>query len=162
MPHAGFPLYDARFEHDACGVGFIAARDGSASHRLTRLAVECLRSLDHRGAKAADGTGDGAGLLIQIPLRLLRRSLAHAGVGVPADRRLGVVMCFLPPNDSIRYREIVGGAVEAEGAEVALWRPVPIDPSVLSKRAFNSLPMIEQAVVVAPQGVGDDEFERLL
>ena len=62
-------------EHDACGVGFIAARDRFPSFRLTRLAVECLERLDHRGAKAADGTGDGAGLLTQIPHKLIAREL---------------------------------------------------------------------------------------
>ncbi|HJR92993.1 MAG TPA: hypothetical protein VJ938_11175, partial [Acidimicrobiia bacterium] len=93
------PLYDRRFEHDACGVGFIAARDGSASHRMTRLAVDCLRHLDHRGAKAADGTGDGAGIMTQVPRRLLRRDLAAAGFSVDEGRRIGVLMCFLPQED---------------------------------------------------------------
>ena len=156
------PLYDPRFEHDACGVGFIAARDGSASHRLTRLAVECLRRLDHRGAKAADGTGDGAGLLTQIPLRLIHRDLAAAGVTIDPSRELGVVVCFFPPDRAEELRSLVEEAVAAERASVAFWRTVPIDPSVLSTRARESLPVIEQAVVVAPPGVQGDEFERLL
>ena len=156
------PLYDPRFEHDACGVGFIAARDGSASYRMTRLAVDCLRRLDHRGAKAADGTGDGAGLMTQVPVRLLNRDLVAAGHQVPPDRRLGVLMCFLPPEEAEGLREMLAEAVEAEGAELIYWRPVPIDPSVLSKRALDSLPTIEQGIVMAPEGIDDEEFERLL
>ncbi|HEX2152889.1 MAG TPA: glutamate synthase large subunit [Acidimicrobiia bacterium] len=154
------PLYDPRFEHDACGVGFIAARDGSTSHRMTRLAVECLRRLDHRGAKAADGTGDGAGILTAVPRRLLERELAGAGIDI--DGRLGVVMCFLPPADADRYRTLVEQAVAAENALVVHWRRVPVDPSVLSKRALDSLPLIEQALVQAPADIDDEAFERLL
>src|SRR5690606_16942970 len=156
------PLYDPRFEHDACGVGFIAARDGSASHRLTRLAVECLRRLDHRGAKAADGTGDGAGIMTQVPLRLLERDLAAITYRLPAGRRLGVVMAFLPPGEEQAHRDLVEEAVGAEGARVVHWRTVPIDTSVLSARALESLPVIEQAVVESPAGADDDAFERLL
>ncbi|MFP3915175.1 MAG: glutamate synthase large subunit [Actinomycetota bacterium] len=156
------PLYDPRFEHDACGVGFIAARDGSASHRLTKLAVECLQRLDHRGAKAADGTGDGAGLLTQVPYRLLQRDLEAAGVEVAPETRLGVLVCFLPPEEAEEHRRMVEKAVAAEDAEVAYWRSVPVDPSVLSERAFESLPLIQQAIVVPSQEIDTDAFERLL
>jgi glutamate synthase (ferredoxin) len=156
------PLYDSRFEHDACGVGFIAARDASPSHRMTRLAVECLRRLDHRGAKAADGTGDGAGIMTQLPLRLLERDLSAAGRRPAAGHRLGVIMTFLPPGDEPRHRGLVEEAVAAEGARVVHWRSVPIDTSVLSKRALESLPVIEQAVVESPADADDDGFERLL
>ena len=156
------PLYDARFEHDACGVGFIASRDGAASHRLTRLAVECLRRLDHRGAKAADGTGDGAGLLTQLPDRLLRRDLAAAGVDVGAVDSLGVVVTFLPSAAADEHRRLVEESVEAEAARVVHWRHVPIDPSVLSRRATESLPLIEQAIVVPDERIDDEAFERLL
>ncbi|REK16503.1 MAG: hypothetical protein DWQ40_09715, partial [Actinobacteria bacterium] len=92
-------MIDPGFEHDACGVGFIAALDRVPTYRMTRLAVECLQSLDHRGAKAADGTGDGAGLLTQIPHRLIQRELADHGLQISPDR-LGVVMCFLPPMEA--------------------------------------------------------------
>jgi glutamate synthase domain-containing protein 2/glutamate synthase domain-containing protein 1/glutamate synthase domain-containing protein 3 len=156
------PLYDSRFEHDACGVGFIAARDGAASHRMTRLAVECLRRLDHRGAKAADGTGDGAGLMTQVPVRLLRRDLAAAGIEVGDEQRIGVLMCFLPPADPGPYREIVRQAVEGEGGDLVMWRQVPIDPSPLSERARSLMPVIEQALVVSPSGADETAFERIL
>ena len=153
------PLLDPGYDRDACGVGFIASRDRVPSYRLTRLAVECLRRLDHRGAQAADGTGDGAGLLTQIPYRLLERELGARGLSVdPA--RLGVVMCFLPPVDPAASCAVVTRALEAEGLDLVLWRSVPIDPSVLGEHAAAVLPQIEQAVVIGPSS--GDEFERAL
>jgi glutamate synthase domain-containing protein 1 len=68
---ARFPLYDPNVQHDACGVGFVAARSTEASHRIVKLGVTCLHNLDHRGARSADGTGDGAGMMTRIPYRLL-------------------------------------------------------------------------------------------
>lgn len=152
------PLYDPRFEHDACGVGFIAARDLEPSFRLTRLAVECLQRLDHRGAKAADGTGDGAGLLTQIPERLLRRELA--GAGIRLEGHLGLAMVFLPQQDTERARQVMEEALRSEGLEVLMWRPVPIDPAILSKRALESLPRIEQVLVSSSMDV--EEMERAM
>jgi len=153
------PLIDIGPEHDACGVGFIAARDRVPSFRMTRLAVECLQRLDHRGAKAADGTGDGAGLLTQLPHGLIGRELrAHGMEIVPA--RVGVVMCFLPPDDAAASRSLVVEALEAEGIRLILWRSVPMDPSALGEHAREVLPLIEQAVVTAD--VTGKDFERAL
>ena len=153
------PLLDPGYDRDACGVGFIASRNRVPSYRLTRLAVECLRRLDHRGAQAADGTGDGAGLLTQIPYRLLERELGARGLSVDPTQ-LGVVMCFLPPVDPAVSRTVVTRAVEAEGLELVFWRSVPIDPSVLGEHAAAVLPLIEQAVVIGPTSA--TEFERAL
>ncbi len=152
-------FHDPRFEHDACGVGFIAARDGRPSYRLTRLAVECLQRLDHRGAKAADGTGDGAGLLTQIPYRMIDRELAAHGLTVDPEN-LAIVMCFLPPLDAAASRSIVTDSLEAEGLNVLYWRAVPIDPDVLGDHARAVAPLIEQAVVTGD--LDDEEFERRL
>jgi glutamate synthase domain-containing protein 1 len=146
-------------EHDACGVGFIAALDGAPSYRMTRLAVECLQRLDHRGARAADGTGDGAGLLTQIPYRLIRRELDSHHVDLPAQR-VGVVMCFLPPMDAALSRSLVTESLEEESLRILRWRSVPIDPSVLGDHAREVLPLIEQAIVTGD--VEGDEFERAL
>ncbi|HZD22943.1 MAG TPA: glutamate synthase central domain-containing protein, partial [Acidimicrobiia bacterium] len=154
----GFGTQTGR-EHDACGVGFIAARDRTASFRMTRLAVECLQRLDHRGAKAADGTGDGAGLLTQIPHKLIARDLAAHGKEIDPDH-VGVVMCFLPPDDAAKSRALVSEALEEEGVKLMLWRSVPIDPTVLGEHAREVLPLIEQAVVTSDHR--DDEFERAL
>ena len=153
------PLIDPGFEHDACGVGFIAALDRVPTYRLTRLSVECLERLDHRGARAADGTGDGAGLLTQIPYRLIQRELSGHGLEIDPDR-LGVVMCFLPPMEAGESRAIVNDALEAEGLKVMFWRSVPIDPTVLGEHARDVLPLIEQAIVTSDTDAID--LERTL
>jgi glutamate synthase (ferredoxin) len=153
------PAIDIGREHDACGVGFIAARNRTPSYRVTRLAVECLQRLDHRGARAADGTGDGAGLLTQLPHRVIARDLRAHGTEIETDR-FGVVMCFLPPEDAAASRALVSEALEAEGIRLILWRSVPIDPSVLGEHAREVLPLIEQAVVTSQ--MAGSEFERAL
>ncbi len=126
---------------------------------MTRLAVECLQRLDHRGARAADGTGDGAGLLTQIPYKLIGRELRTHGLPIQPDR-LGLVMCFLPPMDATASRLIISEALEGEGLHVMFWRSVPIDPTVLGEHARDVLPLIEQAVVTGE--VEGDELERKL
>ncbi|MEE8376482.1 MAG: glutamate synthase subunit alpha, partial [Acidimicrobiia bacterium] len=153
------PHIDPGIEHDACGVGFIAALDRAPSYRMTRLAVECLQRLDHRGARAADGTGDGAGLLTQVPHMLIRRELGGHRLDLPAER-IGVVMCFLPPMEAALSRSLVTESLEAEGIRVLLWRSVPIDPSVLGEHARDVLPLIEQAIVTGD--VEGAEFDRTL
>ena len=153
------PHIDPGVGHDACGVGFIAALDRAPSYRMTRLAAECLRRLDHRGARAADGTGDGSGLLTQVPHRLIRRELGSYQVDLPAAR-IGVVMCFLPPMDAALSRSLITESLEAEGLRILLWRSVPVDPSVLGEHARAVLPLIEQAIVTGE--VEGDEFERAL
>ncbi|MDE0674296.1 MAG: glutamate synthase large subunit [Acidimicrobiia bacterium] len=148
----------ARFHHDACGVGLIAARDRRPSHRMTRFAVECLVRLDHRGAKVADGTGDGAGLLTQIPHRLLSRYLRSVGVAPPD--RLGVVMAFLPGEDPRAGERVVAEGLSAEGLPLLAWRSVPTDPQALSDRARQLMPVMRQALVGAPDTLDSEQFER--
>jgi glutamate synthase (ferredoxin) len=154
------PLYDPRFEHDACGVGFIASRDLRASYRLTRLAVECLVRLEHRGAKAADGTGDGAGILTQIPHRLLARELANRGIAAPPVGRLGVMATFFDPLRAEFDRRLIEAAIDGEGLRLLSIRPVPVHPAVLSRRARESMPSIEQVLVEGPMDMSEEEFER--
>ena len=158
-----FPLYDLSDVRDACGVGFVSARNGTASHHIVRLGLECLHNLDHRGAKSADGTGDGAGVMTRIPYELIERELRAAGVGEVPRLAIGVVMAFLPPDDPHRARLVVQNALRAEGIDVLLWRRVPVGPMALSPSARASMPRIEQAIVRAPQTVDDIEvFERHL
>ncbi len=155
---ANTPMVSA-MEHDACGVGFIAARDRQPSYRMTRLAVSCLKRLDHRGARAADGTGDGAGVLTQIPDQLIARELSAHGMTTDPSR-LGVVMCFLPVEDAATCRSLVNEALEAEGLSLVMWRSVPIDPQVLGEHARAVLPLIEQAIVTGD--VSGDDLERAI
>ncbi len=156
-----YPLYrgDVR---DACGVGFVAARDATATHRTLRLAVGCLHSLDHRGARSIDGTGDGAGIMARIPYRIIERDLAAAGIAAPHRSELGVVMTFLPRHDPDRGRQIVGEALAREGLRLLRWRTVPVGVQALSETARGSMPAIEQAIVAAEAGTRGDAFERAL
>jgi glutamate synthase domain-containing protein 1 len=97
------PLYDPAFEHDACGTGFVADSHGRASHAILERALEAVVNLAHRGAVDADNrTGDGAGVLTQLPRHLFARELAAMGVHVPDLAGLGVGMCFLPTGDQRR------------------------------------------------------------
>ena len=158
-----YPLYDPADVRDACGVGFVSARSGLASHRMIKLGIECLHNLDHRGAKAADGTGDGAGIMTRIPYDLIERELRASGVEEVPRLALGVVVAFLPPDDELRARGVVQDALAAEDIDVLLWRRVPVGPMALSPSARASMPKIEQAIVRAPQAVDDIEvFERHL
>jgi glutamate synthase (ferredoxin) len=156
------PLHDPRFEHDACGVGFIAGRDLQASHRMTRLAVDCLTRLEHRGARAADGTGDGAGILTQVPYRLLARELDIAGIDPPAPGRLGVMTCFVRPDAQELARGALSAAVVALGMRFLHLRTVPVHTAALGRRALDSLPLIRQALIALPGEWSEEEGERRL
>jgi glutamate synthase domain-containing protein 2/glutamate synthase domain-containing protein 1/glutamate synthase domain-containing protein 3 len=157
------PLYDPDDIRDACGVGFIASRRGVRSHRLVKTAAECLANVNHRGAVSADGTGDGAGMMLRVPYELLARDLGAAGAMVPDRGKLGVVMTFLPPLEVERARKAVEGAVEAEGLDFLMWRRVPVGPLALSETARSLMPVIEMALVADPGADADEEaFERAL
>ncbi|HSN76705.1 MAG TPA: hypothetical protein VL334_16660, partial [Anaerolineae bacterium] len=91
------PLYDSTFEHDACGTGFVVQRSGQRSHRVLHLALEALCNHAHRGAVAADGrSGDGAGVLTQLPHKLIIRDLARLGARAPGAGDVAVAMIFMP------------------------------------------------------------------
>src|SRR5713226_9051574 len=99
-----YPLYDPRWEHDACGTGFLAQISGEASHQLVQTALEALTRLTHRGAQDADAeTSDGAGLLTQIPRALLCEELRTQGIAVPDPDDLAVGVLFLPSQESSPY-----------------------------------------------------------
>jgi glutamate synthase domain-containing protein 2/glutamate synthase domain-containing protein 1/glutamate synthase domain-containing protein 3 len=153
----GFPLYNPLQHHDACGVGFIAVRNAVASHRIVRLGVQCLHALDHRGARSADGTGDGAGMMTRLPYRLLERELRAHGIEVPDRHRMGVVMAFLPKGFVDATKLLIENALEANGIKLLLWRAVPTGPNVLSETATASIPIIEQAIVQAGTTILDQE-----
>jgi glutamate synthase domain-containing protein 2/glutamate synthase domain-containing protein 1/glutamate synthase domain-containing protein 3 len=130
---------------------------------MLRFAVRCLVNLDHRGAISADGTGDGAGLLTQVPHRMLARELETRGIAAPAPGWLGVGFVFLPPIDPGVARKAIEEAVKAEGLRVLAWRVVPTDPAVLGDAARESMPRIEQALIDAGSDVADvEDLERRL
>src|SRR5947208_16990094 len=111
-------LYDPRFEHDACGVAFVARLDGAPSHETLQRALRALANLEHRGAAGADAaTGDGAGILLQMPDRFLR---AVAGTELPPPGQYGVGVCFFPQDDARRseLERLVEETIAAEGQRV--------------------------------------------
>ena len=149
LPSQAAGLYDPRYEHDACGVGMVARLDNTPTHEVVTRALAALENLEHRGASGADPlTGDGAGILMQMPDELLR---AVAGFELPPSGSYGVLMCFLPTEDSSRARveEVLERAVVTEGQRVLGWRDVPVCPEHTGATAAACRPVIRQLFVGA-------------
>src|SRR5579883_1306875 len=159
------PLYDPRHEHDACGVGFVASIAGRPSHTVLQHALTSVVNLGHRGAIDADGrSGDGAGVLTQIPRALFERELARLGRPQVEPTQLAVGMVFLPRDDAgqARGRRLVEEATARQGLEFIGWRPVPVDPSVLGDKAIATQPRIEQALITQAGAYSPGDYERVL
>ncbi|TML16078.1 MAG: glutamate synthase large subunit [Actinobacteria bacterium] len=140
-------LYDPRFEHDACGVSFVADLRGRRSHRIVELGLSALCNLDHRGALGADtGTGDGAGILIQVPDRFFR---AVVDFELPPAGYYATGIAFLPQDEHEARQAIaqVEKIVKSEGLDVLGWREVPIDASVLGKGSSTTMPNFAQVFI---------------
>jgi glutamate synthase (NADPH/NADH) large chain len=155
-------LYDPRHEHDACGMGFIVNLKGEKSHGIVEKGLEILKNLQHRGACGCDPeTGDGAGILIQIPHEFFARELPFA---LPAAGSYGVGMMFLPVEP--RERLLCEGAVERiareEGLEVLGWRDTPVDSDAIGRQARATQPYIEQLFLCPGSEMAQDELERRL
>ncbi len=163
QPPKAVGLYDPRFEHDACGVGMVARLDNLATHDVISRAVTALENLEHRGASGADPcTGDGAGILMQMPDELLRATVSFE---LPAPGRYGVLMCFLPTDASARteLQGLLERTVREEGQTLLGWRDVPVDPENTGVVAGACRPEIRQLFVGAGEGDFDqDAFERKL
>ena len=160
-------LYQPEFEHDACGVGFIADIGGERSNRVVSYGIQSLCNLGHRGALDADAkTGDGAGLLTQIPYKIFRPEVTRLGHHLYHDEDLGVGFFFLPHDNAYaqaRAKAIVEEVLGSRGLFLFGWRPeVPINVRVLGDKAQLTMPRIEQALVAKPEGMSPDEFERRL
>jgi glutamate synthase (ferredoxin) len=158
MNQSGLPgkqgLYDPAFEHDACGIGMIAHIKGNPSRDIVEEALRILVRLKHRGGQGADpSTGDGAGILTQIPHRLFEKELRRQGVDLPPAGTCGVAMLLLPGDEALRAacEEAVGKAVESEDFRLLAWRTVPVDDSVLGTGARKTAPFVRQLFVV-PNG----------
>src|SRR4051812_11616880 len=155
-------LYDPRFEHDACGVAFVARLDGTASHETLERALKALANLEHRGAAGADATtGDGAGILVQIPDAFFREALRAQ---LPPPGRYGVAVCFLPhaPERRAGLERLLEATVAEEGQIVLEWRDVPVDARHVGATAGGAAPLIRQLFVAAAPELDDDTFERKL
>ncbi|HEY3737597.1 MAG TPA: glutamate synthase large subunit [Jatrophihabitans sp.] len=137
-------LYDPRFEHDACGVSFVADLHGRATHAIVEQAVTALHNLDHRGAAGAEAnSGDGAGITTQVPDAFLR---AVSGVKLPAAGSYAVGTAFLPQDEAARRKviEIVEETAKDEGMKVLGWRDVPTNPAGLGPTARSVMPYFRQ------------------
>jgi glutamate synthase domain-containing protein 2/glutamate synthase domain-containing protein 1/glutamate synthase domain-containing protein 3 len=164
QPKQADGLYDPRYEHDACGVAIVARLNNEPGNDVVRLAIEALAHLEHRGAAGADPeTGDGAGILIQMPDAFLR---AVVDFELPERGRYGVAMCFLPnsPAEQAELVALLERTVEQEGQLVLGWREVPVDERAVGATARASRPTIRQLFIGAGLGHRDDQdaFERKL
>ncbi len=158
-------LYHPRNEHDACGMGLVASIKGEKSHDIIRKGLEVLINLTHRGAAGCDPeTGDGAGILIQIPHVFFARECGELGIQLPSLGAYGVAMVFLPVDKHSRLQceGVFERIAAAEGLKVLGWRDTPVNGDAIGREARASQPYIEQFFVGRPNGMDEDTFERLL
>jgi glutamate synthase (NADPH/NADH) large chain len=163
-PLGRWGLYEPEMEHDACGVGFVAHIKGEKSRAIVDDGLEILKRLSHRGATGADpDTGDGAGILLQIPHRFFKAMGLKMGWDMPKRRCYGVGQVFLPADPGARAacEQILEQVTQEEGQRVIGWRDVPVDPSYLGRIARSVLPVIRQ-VLIARRRVVPSAFERKL
>ena len=166
----GYPpkqgLYDPRYEHESCGAGFVVNIKGHASHDIVDQALTILENLAHRGAVGSEyNTGDGAGILIQMPHEFLVRECAKIGFQLPEPRYYGVGMIFMPANDSRRrqFEAIFEEIIHAEGQHVLGWRTVPTNGDLLGPTAKASQPVVRQIFIQRNPQIKDRmTFERKL
>jgi glutamate synthase (ferredoxin) len=159
-------LYDPQFEHDACGVGFIVQMQGKKSHDIVEQALTILGNLDHRGACGAEtNTGDGAGILLQVPHKFLLKAAAAVGITLPEAGCYGVGMIYTSPDPQERAQgqAIFEQIVAEEGQTILGWRDVPTDDSSLGSTAKASEPVMRQVFIQRYPDLTDDlAFERKL
>jgi glutamate synthase (NADPH/NADH) large chain len=170
MKKAGLPsqqgLYNPQYEHDACGIGFVVNIKGKRSHDIIQQALTVLVNLTHRGGCGSEpNTGDGAGILMQIPHDFLKAACHKEGMVLPAPGQYAVGMVFLPqdPRQRADYEEQFGQIVQEEGQTLLGWRTVPVDDTSLGKTAKDSMPFIRQIFIGRNDDIQDTlTFERKL
>jgi glutamate synthase (ferredoxin) len=161
-------LYDPQFERDACGIGFVVNIKGKKSHEIVAQSLEVLNNLNHRGACGCEAnTGDGAGVLIQLPHGFLKKAAAKEKIVLPDPGLYGVAMMFLPQNaDDRRNAEKQFEQLVAEEGQTFLgWRTVPTNNSALGLTARAGEPFMRQAFIAKGKNVKDGDawaFERVL
>ncbi len=160
-----FPLYDARNEHDACGIGFIVNINAERSHDIVSKGIQILANLSHRGASGSDSkTGDGAGITIQIPHKFFIQECEKIGFKLPQEGEYGVGMIFLPvePQQRFQCEAIIEQITQEEGLTVAGWRDTPVDADAIGRVARVSQPYIEQIFIRKADGMSREELDRKL
>jgi glutamate synthase domain-containing protein 2/glutamate synthase domain-containing protein 1/glutamate synthase domain-containing protein 3 len=168
-PYKGLPpaqgLYTPEHEHDACGIGFIADIEGRKSHDIVLKGIQILINLTHRGACGCDPeTGDGAGILIQIPHKFFERECKALDISLPAPGEYGVGMMFLPVDrhERILAEGMVERIAEEEGLSVLGWRDTPLNGNAIGRMARGTQPYIEQVFIKRGPGMDQDALERKL
>ncbi|MDR1136155.1 MAG: glutamate synthase large subunit [Clostridiales Family XIII bacterium] len=169
MSYIGLPpkqgLYDPAFEHDACGIGLLVNVNGERSHKLVDDAIEVLKNMKHRGGVGSEPeTGDGAGILLQIPHEFMLRVSANENIALPGAGEYGVAMMFLSP-DAARCEKTVSifcDIVHDEGMEVLGARVVPVNAASTGRTAAEVRPGIRQIFIKKPDNATEADFERAL
>ncbi|MFZ6032213.1 MAG: glutamate synthase large subunit [Melioribacter sp.] len=157
-------LYDPKFERDNCGVGFIAKLDGIPTHKVVEDAINILVNLEHRGALGGDkSTGDGAGIMIDIPDRFFQDEAPSAGIKLPAYEDYAVGMVFLPADNVLadKCKKIFEKYVLEEGCDMLGWRDVPVDSSAIGQLAKSTEPRVVQ-IFIHRGKINKEAFERKL
>jgi glutamate synthase (NADPH) large chain len=159
-------LYNPAFEHDACGIGFVAHIKGAKSHQHISDALTVLENMEHRGACGCENnTGDGAGIMIQTPHEFFTETCAGLGVQMPAFGRYGVGVVFFPKQIRLREtcRKIFNETAAELGLEILTYRKVPVNPDGIGATALSVEPEMEQVFVACPDHISQaDDFERKL
>ena len=159
-------MYDPSFEHDACGIGFVANIKGNKSHKNISDALTVLENMEHRGACGCENnSGDGAGIMIQLPHEFFFDECIKLGVHLPAFGKYAVGMVFFPREIRLREecREIFNRCAEKLGLEVLAYRKVPVNPTNIGPTALSVEPEIEQVFITCPDHINNpQEFERKL
>ncbi|MNS13529.1 Ferredoxin-dependent glutamate synthase 1 [compost metagenome] len=170
MKHTDIPakqgLYDPAFEKDACGMGFVAHIKGRPSHDIVSQALTMLINMEHRGGQGSEpNSGDGAGIMIQLPHRFFTLEAEKLGFRLPEPGQYGVGMIFLPHNEEVRSRQEAKfkEIVEEEGQQLLGFRTVPTNDEMLGKSAKEAKPYVRQAFISRSADIKDDlSFERKL
>src|SRR6266496_1604706 len=159
-------LYDPWFEHEACGVGFVVNVKGKKSHQIIQQALQVLRNLDHRGACGCEAnTGDGAGILMQVPHTFLQKQCDKLGFKLPKPGQYGVGLVFMPqdPPERQQCERVFERIVKEEGLKLIGWRTVPTDNGSLGATARASEPFVRQVFIARGRSIKEDmAFERKL
>jgi glutamate synthase (NADPH/NADH) large chain len=159
-------LYSSRFEHDACGIGFVANIKGNKSHQHIADALTVLENMEHRGACGCENnTGDGAGILIQTPHEFFFDECIKLGVHLPSFGKYGVAVIFFPRDIRLREecRDIFNRSAEKMGLEILTYRKVPVNPDGIGATALSVEPEMEQVFIACPDHINNPEdFERKL
>lgn len=170
MSKNGYPvsqgLYDPEQEHEACGIGMIANINGKQTHSIVQHAITILCNMEHRGGQSSDtSTGDGAGILTQIPHRFFQKQCEKENIYLPREGEYGVGMVFLPRDHDTRMKskDIFERIIAEEGQTFLGWRPVPINESFVGKVASKTKPSIRQLFIKVSEDIKTPlDFERKL